>query len=191
MKTIIFDNNTQGASRPERPVWYFLPDSALSNAGKPLFIPENETCVEALLAPAVRVTRLGKSIAPRFGSRYYSEIAPAIHFRIPGMRRALLMAGLPPDCAQAFDRSLIIGDYIPFPPPAPLTLSLNGEVAATWDPSAAPLSADEALSAVSSVNTMKMGDILIPSLSASVDVYAGDSLDVSLGNTTLLSVKIK
>ncbi len=182
MKTIIMAANVAGASQSNARAWYFLPDSAISNAGKPFFIPETDTVAEAVLAPVIKINRLGKTIATRFGHRYYSELAPAIHFRLPEVRRRLLEEGLPADMAYSFDRSLIIGDFLPFNPEEKLTMTLNGAECALWKADDAPLSIDEALAAVSSSNTMKMGDIFAPIVSQGVKVEIGDTLEVFLSS---------
>lgn len=50
---------------------------------------------------------------------------------------------------------------------------------------------DEIVAAVSVTNSLKMGDIIIPSLSESVEVRIGDMLEIKSGETSLLSVPVK
>lgn len=106
MKTIVIESASPLS-------WYFIADSALINAGKPFFIPEFADEFEAFLAPVVRINRIGKSIASRFAERYYTEIAPAVHFRASKLRRQLLAAGLPTDPSHSFDRAMIVGSFLP------------------------------------------------------------------------------
>lgn len=106
MKTIVIESASPLS-------WYFIADSALVNAGKPFFIPEFADEFEAFLAPVVRISRIGKSIAARFAERYYTEIAPAVHFRASKLRRQLLEAGLPTDPSHSFDRAMTVGSFLP------------------------------------------------------------------------------
>lgn len=193
MKTFIIERNYLNDNGIE-PAWYFLPDSALCNAGKPFFIPEFAEETEAFVVPVLRISRLGKSIASRFAERYFTEVAPAIHFRAPKLRKQLLDQGLPPDMAQSFDRSLIIGDFYPLSKiisDTPLTLLLNDSPEDEWKQDNLTYSIGDILSRVSAFNTMKMGDYLIPSLSKGVRIKIGDKLEVKSGDDSLLTVLIK
>lgn len=193
MKTFVIENNS-AERNDEKPVWSFLPDSALCNAGKPFFIPEDSGTIEAFIAPVIKITRLGKSIASRFASRYYSLAAPALHFRDVSKRMELLSRGLPPDIAQAFDRSLILGDFSESTDlfrNIPLVLLKNGIKTAEWNNVSLPINIESIFPEISAANTLKIGDYLIPALSNGTPVGIGDTLELSLDSVTLLSVQIK
>lgn len=53
-------------------------DSALLNQRKPLFLPDWTNDVRYTPAVVVRICRLGKHIQPKFATRYYDAIAPAM-----------------------------------------------------------------------------------------------------------------
>ena len=55
-------------------------DSSLLVNRKPLFVPERVTDLQALPCIVLRVSRLGKCIAPRFASRYYDAVAAGVDF---------------------------------------------------------------------------------------------------------------
>lgn len=193
MKTFIIENNLYCAQEG-KPVWSFLPDSALCNAGKPFFIPENADSITAFISPAIKITRLGKSIAPRFSKRYYSEAAPAIHFRDMGYREYLTRHGLPTDMSQAFDRALIIGEFenaVTILGETPLSMYKNNEKVDEWKKDDLTTTIDELFPAISAFNTLKMGDYLIPALSIGTEVKIGDNLELKLGDRTILNVMIK
>lgn len=84
MKTIIMAANVAGASQSNARAWYFLPDSAISNAGKPFFIPETDTVAEAVLAPVIKINRLGKTIAPAVRPQILLRAGPGHSFPAPG-----------------------------------------------------------------------------------------------------------
>lgn len=193
MKTFVIENNSISYTDRDS-VWYFLPDSALCNSGKPFFIPEFADKVEVCLSAVMKITRLGKTIQPRFAHRYYSEMAPALHFRIPALREKLMSEGFAPDMGQAFDRSLIIGEFLPaeeFLTKDTLALKINGRHASTWDGSAFKKSPDEILAEVSASNTMKMGDLILHALAEGVGIDIGDLLEVCRGERLLLTVPVK
>lgn len=184
MKIIIYEN----------PEWRFLPDSAYSNAGKPFYIPDFADNFEAFMAPTIKITRLGKSIATKFASRYYLEIAPAIHFRSPSHMESLRNDGRPDDAGCSFDRSVIVGEMeelATIDKDSGFTMSVNGNQAAKIAFSRVIEMADEAISKVSSCNTIKMGDLLIPIMSEGISIKIGDRLEVEAptGRRLLAAVK--
>lgn len=193
MKTIVASGNRINSPSWETS-WYFLADSALANAGKPFFIPDFADSFEAFLAPVVKISKLGKSIAGKYAPRYYSEMAPAIHFRASALRDKLISQGLSPDMAQSFDRSMIIGKFMPaedFRNASPLRLVKNGETVAIWQESFFPESIDRIIEHVSYANTMKTGDLVAPGLSEATGIIPGDRLNIMLGEESVLLVAIK
>ncbi len=192
MKTAIIEGNLSG-NPSSQTAWYFLADSALTNAGKPFFIPEFAESFEVCLAPLVRISRLGKSIAPKFAPRYYSEIAPAVHFRAPELRARLLKEGLPQDMAYSFDRSLIYGSFKEAETIERdgIKMLKNGVVVAERLPGSTLEAAAHALEAVSAFNTMKTGDLIVPGLSEGVRIEQDDRIELLSGNERLLLVAIR
>lgn len=207
MKTIVIESRSPLS-------WYFLPDSALINTGKPFFVPEFADEFEAFVAPVVRLNRIGKSISARFAERYYTEIAPAIHIRASRLRRTLLEAGLPTDPSHSFDRSMTVGNFIPvgsLSDDASLVMTLDharpqsGHASATPAPAEVVCSSVQLkslvgplLEAVSRTNTIKMGDYLVPMLSSPLPIEIGDTLTVKYltapaarDSETLITLHIK
>lgn len=191
MKIIMTEGNIPDSHK--RPAWYFLPDSALINSGKPFFIPEFADTIEAIPVWAVRISRLGKSILPRFAHRYYSEIAPAIHFRAPRLKEELEAEGLPYDMAYGFDRSLVMGEFLPSDgrDNSTLLLKRNSKEVAACRLGELPYSIDDIISAISSQNTLKMGDLIIPAIPEGVTLAIGDCLEIASGDSGFFKVFIK
>lgn len=187
MKTIIIESVSPLS-------WYFIPDSALVNSGKPFFIPEFADEFEVFLTPMVKINRIGKSIGSRFAERYFSEMAPAVHFRAAALRRKLLDAGLPPDPSHSFDRAMTVGEFLPaetFLNGQELAIFKNGEKAAICHPQQIKLVIGPFLEEVSRSNTVKMGDYLVPVLSNPVMINIGDTITVTLDGKNLLTIHIK
>lgn len=191
MKVFVCVNNYSTEKSEKNFGWYFLADSAVSNTGKPFFLPEDSGMVSVSLAPAVRISRLGKFIAPKFASRYFSEWAPALHFYLPELENNLRLTGLPQDPAWNFDRSLFVYDFIPFRPEDNFTLLKNGEESGSFSLPDLLLPIEEVIARVSRLNTVKMGDILLPALGEGVSLKSEDLLEVMINGQKAFHVKVK
>lgn len=192
MKTIVINGNYNPEAQTS-PCWYFLADSSLTNSGKPFFIPDFAEEFEAIPVIAVRTNRLGKSITEKFAARYYTEYAPAVHFRARDLMERLETSHMPTDMACSFDRSFIMGEFTPFPEDRHIGVQLlrNGEKESEFDTDNLTYSIDRVVAEVSKANTLKMGDIIVPGLTAGTPVKIGDFLEIATGGTTSLSVQIK
>lgn len=191
MKTFVIEQYKNGQF-PES--WYFLPDSAITNPGKPFYIPEMTETIEAQALIALKINRLGKTVASRFAHRYFSEIAFGIHFTAPELKDELLKKGLSPDRARGFDRSLFLTEFCPcekFSVNDKIAFLKNGETVASLPIDFSDDAIGNCLAAASAENTLKMGDILIPRLSSAVKVNIGDILEIRKDATPLLRIEIK
>ena len=191
MKVIVIDNNYEPVRVSSPKVWYLIADSAISNTGKPFYIPENCGKTVVSLIGTVRISRLGKNISEKFASRYYTEYAPALHFKLPDLEEFLRESGLPQDASRSFDRSLIIGDFLPIEDKETLRLRINGEDKAEFNFGLLHKGVEKVLSEVSKMNTMKIGDILVPGLSGFIEIREGDFLEVMKGEERAFHVKVK
>ncbi len=177
-------------------VWDMLPDSCLLRSGNVLFLPDLTHRYEAVPTIAVKIGRLGKSIAPRFAYRYVSEMTVALHIRDLTRLEALRAAGLPWSMAWGFDRSLVIGNFIPvdnLTTLAKITLEVKDNVSnVTFQSSGMTIDLPYVIEAISRDNTLKNGDIILPSLSPEgLVLQPGQLLSASLDGRPLLEVKIK
>ncbi|MCH5224627.1 MAG: fumarylacetoacetate hydrolase family protein [Muribaculaceae bacterium] len=199
MKSIVFINNSQDGNRLEEtqangshiPGWCLLADSAVSNTGKPFYLPDLERETRGSLVFAVKISRLGKGISPKFSHRYYSEIAPAVNFWLPTLEAELRGGGLPDDAARNFDRALMVGEFGPFDPGLELTLRINGQEACRASLKALTFSLDECLAEISKFNTLKMGDLLIPDRGHGIPLEVGNLLEIFSGDEKAFHIKIK
>ncbi|MDE5976790.1 MAG: 2-hydroxyhepta-2,4-diene-1,7-dioate isomerase [Muribaculaceae bacterium] len=191
MKTFFIEDNNPGDS-PE--AWFFLPDSSLTNAGKPFFIPEFSSEIEARPVVLLKVNRLGKTIAPRFAGRYFSEVAFGVGFQAADLRERLSLKGLPADRAYSFDRSLIVSEFLPkteiSPSDSPVMLK-NGEKVSSVPADLSESSIGLTFKAVSAENTLKMGDLIIPFVGKGTKVIIGDILELATGAGTILRIEIR
>lgn len=191
MKAIVMVNNYEPVKKPFRIGWYLVADSALTNTGKPFYLPEftGETVVS--LGVAVRISRIGKSINYQFGQRYFKEYAPVLHFTLPEYANRLKECGLPEDASRSFDRSLWVGEYIPKGDKEILKLKINGEEATEFSFDKLHHEIEKILLSVSELNTLKIGDIIVPGLNGFIAMKEGDFLEVMKGEERLFHVKVK
>lgn len=191
MKIVVMVNNYNPLMDSGNSGWYLLADSAVTNTGKPFYLPEEMGKTQVSVCGAIKISRLGKSISPQFAARYYSEYAPSLHFTLPEYGEKLKKAGLPEDASRSFDRSLFLGDFIPIKDKEPLKLKINGEIKIEFDFKQLNLKIDEIISSVSKMNTMKIGDIIVPGLSRFIEIKEGDFMEVVKGEERLFHVKVK
>ena len=125
-------------------------DSCLLNGRKPFFLPEGTHEIGATECVILRVSRLGKGIAPKFAARYYDAVAPGVDFIAMDLLRKAQAAGKPWTQAIAFDYSLAIGEWITNDEMSAAKL-LNDELI---------FSPEEAIAEASKVMTIRQGDLI-------------------------------
>jgi 2-keto-4-pentenoate hydratase/2-oxohepta-3-ene-1,7-dioic acid hydratase in catechol pathway len=88
------------------------PDSAILKNGNPFFIPDfsNEVHYETELV--VRISKLGKCIAPHFAYRYYDAVTVGIDFTARDSQREFCRKGNPWELCKGFDGSAAIGTFV-------------------------------------------------------------------------------
>lgn len=191
MKAIVIEKISQPEDFENPGSWYFLADSAVSNTGKPFYLPEFKGAVTVSPAPAVKINRLGKSIQERFASRYYSEVAPAVHFRLPEYRVRLQAKGFSTDPAVSFDRSLMVGEFLPVDEVREMSILINGEEKVLFDTTDLRRETDTSIAMVSRSDTIKMGDYLIPRTFGEIPLKEGDYVEMRVNGEKSFHVKIK
>ena len=123
-------------------------DSCLLNGRKPMFIPDGTSELGVTPCIILRVSRLGKEIAPKFAGRYYDAVAPGADFIALDRWREAKEQGAPWTTALAFDYSLAIGEW--------MEGMENGE----WKMEDYLLSPEEAIAEASKVMTIRQGDLI-------------------------------
>ena len=194
MKTFLmatpFDAEREAAS----PSWWFLADSALSNLGKPFYMPESQEEAEARITIAYRISRLGKTISMKYASRYYTHFAPAVHFALPSLYKRLIGEGMPGDPAVSFDRSLFLADWIDKLTVAEdinVSCKKNDETTVSFNIKNDDEAINQSIVNVSVLNTLKTGDVIVPVVSKPVKVRRGDILEVEFSGKKMIRIKIK
>lgn len=158
----------------------FIPDSALLLCGKPFFIPELPGPWTVTYYAAFRISRLGKSIAPRFAHRYYDAVAIAARPSTPADD---------PVIVSAMDGGIVLGEWIPYDGERALEISV-GDISITIAPDQIQL--DTAIARLSRLMTFKMGDIVLPlRLPVSHEIKIDDHISASVQKQKSLDFNVK
>ena len=155
-------------------------DSCLLNGRKPLFIPDWTTDLGVTECLILRVSRLGKEIAPKFASRYYDAVAPGADFVAQDVLREVQSAGRPWTQALGFDYSLAIGEW---------SEVQSDKVQSTREWVMTP---EEAIAEASRVMTIRQGDLIyIQRRQAPRTVHKEDIIRIVINGEEKLYCKIK
>lgn len=151
--------------KPEEPVIFTKPDSALLKDGKPFFIPDFTEQCDYETELVVRICRLGKNIAPRFAHRYYDAVTVGIDFTARDLQRKFRANGWPWELCKGFDSSAVIGNFLPkdkLPDvqQIPFRLDIDGHTAQSGYSGDMLFPVDEIIAYVSRFFTLKIGDLV-------------------------------
>lgn len=174
-----------------------LPDTALLTRGRPLFVPDEAwpCCVQAHLV--VRISRLGRHVAPRFAHRYYDALTIGACCTARDLLHRLRREGLPWELSRAFDGAAAIGEWLPTdeatrPDRTEVTLRINGEEAQRFRTADLLSHIDEQVAAVSRFYKLCQGDLLFTgTCSAGTDVRIDDRIEGLADGRRLLAYNIK
>ena len=183
--------------RPDVPVIFIKPDTAIAQPNLPFFIPEFSNEVHHEVEVLVRINRIGKHIQSKFAHKYYDQIGLGIDFTARDIQQQLKSKGLPWEKAKAFDGSAFVGKWFDKSTLGDLgklsfSLQKNGEVVQKSDTSLMLWSVDEIIAYVSKYFTLKIGDIIFTGTPAGVSqVMKNDRLEGHLNGQKALNLIIK
>lgn len=183
--------------RPEHPVVFLKPDSAILLKQHPFVIPEFSQDVHYEVEVLVKIKKLGKYIDPKFAHTYYDEIGLGIDFTARDLQSQLKAKGLPWEKAKAFDGAAVVGNWISKTEVSSVdaiafTLEKNGEVVQDGNTAHMLWKIDELISYVSQFFTIKIGDIIFTGTPAGVGpVAVNDKLKGYIDSKELFSIHVK
>ncbi|WP_422350578.1 fumarylacetoacetate hydrolase family protein [Flagellimonas sp.] len=183
--------------RPEEPVVFIKPDSAILPKEQDFYIPEFSEDIHYEVEVLVKIKKVGKHIAPQFAHTYYDEIGLGIDFTARDLQSKLKAKGLPWEKAKGFDGSAIVGrwklknsyenvDNLSF------QLIKNKEEVQNGNTSLMLWKIDELIAHVSTYFMLKKGDILFTGTPAGVGkVSPNDYLVGMLEGEQLFEINVK
>lgn len=183
--------------RPDEPVVFMKPDSAILLKQHPFVIPEFSEDIHHELEVIVKINKVGKYIEPKFAHKYYDEISVGIDFTARDLQQKLKDKGLPWEKAKAFDGSAVIGDFVSKNDFKSLDninfeLTNNGVTVQKGNTSFMLWKIDELIAYVSQFFTLKIGDIIFTGTPEGVAVVRPDDvLEGFLEGNKLFRIQVK
>ena len=183
--------------RPEEPVLFMKPDSAVILKNNPFIIPTFSEDIHYEVEILVKIKKIGKHIDRAFASGYYDEIGLGIDFTARDLQSRLKSKGLPWERAKGFDGSAMIGRFVNKSSLGNLeeldfSLEKNDVTVQQGNTRDMLWSIDELIEYVSKYFTLKIGDIIFTGTPSGVGpVAAGDSLKGKINNQEFFSLKVK
>ena len=183
--------------RPNEPVVFMKPDSAILLKQHPFVIPEFSEDIHHELEVIVKINKVGKYIEPKFAHKYYDEISVGIDFTARDLQQKLKDKGLPWEKAKAFDGSAVIGDFVSksdFKSLDNLNFEMtnNGATVQKGNTSFMLWKIDELIAYVSQFFTLKIGDIIFTGTPEGVAVVRPDDvLEGFLEGNKLFRIQVK
>jgi 2-keto-4-pentenoate hydratase/2-oxohepta-3-ene-1,7-dioic acid hydratase in catechol pathway len=183
--------------RPDEPVIFLKPDTAILPKKFPFVIPEFSKDVHHEVEILVKISKVGKYIDAKFAHKYYDEIGLGIDFTARDLQNKLKEKGLPWEKAKAFDGSAVIGDFISkknYNSLENITFELNnnGITVQKGNTSQMLWKIDEIIAYVSQYFTLKKGDIIFTGTPEGVSaVKQNDVLEGFIEGNKLFRIQIK
>ena len=186
-----------GNEKPNEPVIFLKPDTAILPKKMPFIIPEFSDDVHYEVEVVVKINRVGKHIDKKFSHKYYEEIGLGIDFTARDLQKKLKEKGLPWEKAKSFDGAAVIGKFISksnFENLENLDFSLtkNNETVQQGNTSMMIHSIDDIISYVSEFFTLKIGDLIFTGTPKGVGkVTENDILQGYIDNDEMFKIKVK
>jgi len=183
--------------RPDEPVVFMKPDSAVLLKQHPFVIPEFSEDIHHEVEILVKINKVGKYIEPKFAPNYYDEIGLGIDFTARDLQAKLKEKGLPWEKAKAFDGSAVIGEFLPksfFSSLENINFELvnNGKVVQQGNTSHMLWKIDELISHISQYFTLKIGDVIFTGTPEGVAaVKPNDVIEGFIENKRLFKIQVK
>lgn len=183
--------------RPDAPVIFMKPDSALLRPGEDFYIPDFSEDIHHEIEVVVKINRMGKYIEEQFAHKYYDGIGLGIDFTARDLQSKLKAKGLPWELAKGFNGSAPVSDFISKDGLGDLqqldfSLEINGEPRQIGNTSMMLYRIDYLISFVSRYFTLKTGDLIFTGTPRGVGaVKSGDLLVGKLNGAEMLRLNIK
>lgn len=183
--------------RPEHPVLFLKPDTAILLKKQPFFIPEFSSEIHHEVEILVKINKIGKHIDRKFAHKYYDEIGLGIDFTARDLQSELKAEGLPWEKAKSFDGAAVVGNFLQkstFNNVDDINFHLekNNEVVQKGSTALMLWKIDELIEYISKYFTLKIGDIIFTGTPAGVArVQTNDNLTGFIEGESIFSIKVK
>jgi len=186
-----------GWDLPKDPVVFMKPDSALLKNNKPFFLPGFSENIHYEVEVVVKISKLGKSIAAKYASRYFDEVTLGIDITARDIQGRNSSAGYPWELSKGFDGAAPVGTFIPVSSVKDINavdfrLEINGSTVQKSNTSDLIFGISEIIEYVSGFFTLKTGDLIFTGTPSGVgQLHKNDNLVAYLDDKPLLDFMIK
>jgi len=184
--------------RPDEPVIFTKPDTALIRNNAPFYHPEFSKDIHHEVELVLRISKEGKNIEPKFASKYFDAIGIGIDFTARDLQQKAKEKGLPWDIAKGFNGSAPISDkFIPVADFKDLAninfkLEVDGQLKQQGNTSLMLFPFDYIISYLSKFFTLKTGDLIFTGTPKGVgQVIIGNKLSAYIEDEKLLEFEVK
>ncbi len=165
--------------RPQEPVVFIKPDSAVLPKEQDFYLPEFSKDVHYEVEVLVKIKKVGKHIHRQFAHKYYDEVSLGIDFTARDLQQQLKEKGLPWEKAKGFDGSAVIGRWFPKEElgdlsSLPFRLEVNGKTVQEATTALMLWKIDDLIAYVSTFFMLKKGDVLFTGTPAGVGRVESD-----------------
>jgi len=183
------------AAIPSEPMFFMKPDTALLR-DRDFYYPDFTKDLHYELELVVKITKMGKHIAPEFADNYFEKYGLGIDFTARDLQRKCKENGHPWEKAKAFDHSAVISqNFVPketIDKNTSFELVKNDELVQSGCMNDMLFDIPSLISHISKYITLKPGDLLFTGTPEGVGpVQNGDILKGSLNGVQLFETHIK
>lgn len=185
-----------GNARPDEPVVFCKPETALLKNNAAFFYPGFSEDIHYEVEILIRVCKAGKSIGAGFAHRYYDEIGIGVDFTARDLQSKAKAKGLPWDVAKGFNGSAPVSGFLPKSRfdlcNLGFSLKKDGEEVQRGDTSLMLFGFDEIVSYMSRFFTLKKGDIIFTGTPGGVGpVHIGNRLEAFIEGVKMMDFEVR
>lgn len=184
--------------RPDEPVIFTKPDTALIRNNGPFYHPEFSKDIHHEVELVLRICKEGKNIEEKFAHKYYDSIGIGIDFTARDLQQKAKDKGLPWDIAKGFNGSAPLSDkFIPVSEIKNLkdinfSLQVDGKLKQQGNTSLMLFNFEYIISYLSKFFTLRTGDYIFTGTPKGVSaVTIGNVLSAYIENEKLLEFEVK
>jgi 2-keto-4-pentenoate hydratase/2-oxohepta-3-ene-1,7-dioic acid hydratase in catechol pathway len=183
--------------RPDEPVIFTKPDTALVRNNQPFYFPEFSTDIHYEVELVLRLCKMGKNINEKFAHTYYDAIGIGIDFTARDIQTKAKNKGLPWALAKGFDGSAPVSEFLQLSDFKDInninfSLKVDGQVKQQGNSSLMLFSFNQIISYISKFITLRSGDLIFTGTPKGVGpIKIGNKLEGYIENKKLLNVEIK
>lgn len=184
--------------RPDEPVIFTKPDTALLRNNAPFYYPDFSKDVHHEVELVLRISKEGKKIEEKFASKYFDSIGIGIDFTARDLQQKIKEKSLPWDIAKGFNGSAPVSDkFIPVSNFKDLKninfkLEVNAQLKQSGNTSLMLFPFEKIIAYLSKFFTLKPGDLIFTGTPKGVSaVSIGNKLTAYIEDEKLLEFEVK